>query len=65
MIHETITLVSKFLLHIRLNIEVSHLASGSQKFHEDPACTAVFQAFPEQCGNTPADPRKGLVCVKF
>lgn len=62
MIHETITFVSKFLLYVSLNMEVSHLSSGSQKFHEDPARTAMFQAFPEWCGNTPANPRKSLVC---
>lgn len=65
MIHEPITLVSKFLFYVSLNIEESHLSSGSQKFHEDPASTAMFHAFPEHCGNTPADPRKSLVCVKF
>lgn len=43
MIHETITFISKFLLYISLNIEVSHLPSGSQKFHGDPVCTAMFQ----------------------
>lgn len=65
MTHEIITFVFKFLFYVSLNIEVSHLLSGSQKFHEDPARTPMFQAFPECCGNTPADPRKSLVRVKF